>query len=160
MSTPNTVLVAAACVAVAGLGACSGSAPEANEPTTTTTTTTSTEAAVWDDRKRAAARQLGVQVLELYLTPGSQADWWANLEPVLSDGCNTVYEDAAPPSRSSAPVSITEQEARLVEDKDGKSADVHVQTNRGVYVVALSRNHIRETWKVDAFRPPTQHQSA
>lgn len=145
---------------VAALGACTGS-PDAIPTTTTTTTATATEAPVWDDQKRSAARTAGVQGLELYLGPGvSRAEWWADLEPVLSERGVDLYEDSVPPSVSRAPVTITGQEARLIEGKDGTAADVHVRTSRGVYVVSLSRGHVKETWKIDAFHRQPPNQSA
>lgn len=107
----------------------------------------------WTDEARISALAAGYEVMSAFARPDApQEQWWADLEPLLSQQAAEEYAWVDP---ANIPISSASEPEQL-DEVSPSVARVHVETDEGTYVVTLSREGDSHDWLAEDLAPPSR----
>lgn len=115
-------------------------------------TVTAEPVPIWDQESRDAAVEAASAALQAFAHPElSHEQWWAQLQPHLTQGAAETYVYTDP---SNVPVTEVTDAATLVESSSAYLALVDVETDVGTYQVLVVRADGIAPWLAAEFSPP------
>ncbi len=106
----------------------------------------------WDEAAESAARDTAITAMTAFARPElSYDDWWAQLQPLLTQEAAETYVYTDP---INIPVTKVTGDATVVESSSAYLALVDVDTNVGTYQVLMVRTDDTTPWLAGEFAPP------
>lgn len=106
---------------------------------------------VWDEAAAADAQQRALAFMRAFARPDLPAEeWFEGIAGLMTEGGAQLFAYVDP---INVPASEVTGEAQVLENVSPSLAEVHVDTDAGVYLVTLSRVSAGDPWLVDYADP-------